>query len=47
MTQQELAEAAGISKSYQSQIESGKLTGTAGVLAAIAGALNLSLDDIV
>ena len=47
MTQQELAEAAGISKSYLSQIESGKRTGTAEVLAGIAGALDLTLDDIV
>lgn len=47
MTQQELADAAGISKSYLSQIESGKRTGTAEVLAAIAGALDLTLDDIV
>ena len=47
MMQQELANAAGISKSYLSRIESGKRTGTAEVLAAIARALDLTLDDIV
>jgi len=47
MMQQELANAADISKSYLSQIESGKRRGTAEVLAAIARALDLTLDDIV
>ena len=47
MTQQELAQQAGISAAYLSQIETGKRTGTAEVLQAIARALNLSLDDIV
>jgi DNA-binding XRE family transcriptional regulator len=47
LTQQQLADAAGISASHLSQIESGKQPGTADVLAAIAEALNLSLDDIV
>src|SRR5690554_1622122 len=37
MTQQQLAEAAEISPSYLSQIESGKRTGSAEVLKAIAG----------
>jgi DNA-binding XRE family transcriptional regulator len=46
-TQQQLADRAGISKAYLSQIESGKRTGTTEVLSAIARALNLSLDDIV
>ncbi len=46
-TQQRLAEAAGISTPYLSQIESGKSKGTAAVLVAIARALGLSLDDIV
>ena len=46
-TQQELAEAAGISKPYLSQIETGKRTGTTEVLSAIANALDLTLDDIV
>jgi DNA-binding XRE family transcriptional regulator len=47
LTQQQLSEAAGISKPYLSQIESGKRTGTTEVLTAIANALNLTLDDIV
>lgn len=47
LTQQQLAEAVGLSTSYLSQIESGKRTGTAEVLLSIAHALHLSLDDIV
>lgn len=46
-TQQRLAETAGISTPYLSQIESGKRKGTTDVLAAISKALGLSLDDIV
>jgi DNA-binding XRE family transcriptional regulator len=47
LTQQQLAEAVGISVPYLSQIESGKRRGSAEVLAAIAKELGLSLDDIV
>lgn len=47
LTQQQLAEAAGISVPYLSQIESGRRRGSAEVLAAIAKELGLSLDDIV
>ena len=47
LTQQQLAEAAGISVPYLSQIESGKRRGSAAVLAAIAKKLGLSLDDVV
>lgn len=47
ITQQALAEKAGISAAYLSQLESGKRKGTASVLMAIADGLNLSLDDIV
>ena len=47
LTQQQLADAAAISTPYLSQIESGKRKGTAEVLAAVAKALDLSLDDIV
>jgi len=47
LTQQQLAEAAGISVPYLSQIESGKRKGSTDVLAAIAKVLRLSLDDIV
>jgi DNA-binding XRE family transcriptional regulator len=46
-TQQQLAQAAGISVPYLSQIESGKRTGSADVLAALAKVLEISLDDIV
>jgi DNA-binding XRE family transcriptional regulator len=47
LTQQQLAEAAGISVPYLSQIEAGKRRGSAEVLAAIARKLALSLDDLV
>jgi len=47
LTQQELADKAGISKPYLSQIETGKRTGTAEVLAAIAGALGVTVDDVM
>jgi DNA-binding XRE family transcriptional regulator len=47
LTQQQLAEAAGISIPYLSQIEAGKRKGSAEVLAALARGLELSLDDIV
>ena len=46
-TQQELAQKAALSTPYLSQIESGKRTGTAEVLLAIATALDLSVDDII
>lgn len=46
MTQQQLADAAGISKPYISQIETGKRTGTTEILSAIAKALDVSLDDV-
>jgi DNA-binding XRE family transcriptional regulator len=44
LTQQELADRAGISKPYLSQIESGKRQGTVETLAAIARALEVPLD---
>jgi len=47
LTQQRLAETAGISVPYLSQIESGKRKGRVAVLAAIAKELGLSLDEIV
>lgn len=47
LTQQELADRAGISKPYLSQIETGKRTGTAEVLAAIANALGVTLDEMM
>jgi len=47
LTLEQLSHAAGISKPYLSQIETGKRTGTTDVLSAIANALDLTLDDIV
>ncbi len=47
LTQQELADRAGISKPYLSQLEAGKRAGTTEVLARLAEALNLTIDDIV
>lgn len=47
LTQQQLAERAGISKPYLSQLESGKRHGTTGVLNSIAQALNVNLEDLV
>lgn len=46
LTQQQLADAVGISKPYLSQIETGKRKGTVDILSAIAKALNVSLDDL-
>jgi DNA-binding XRE family transcriptional regulator len=47
LTQQQLATAAGISVPYLSQIENRRRTGTKEVLAVIARALNVTLDDII
>ena len=47
LTQQQLADKAGISKPYLSQIETGKRTGTTEILSAIAKALDVSLDEVV
>ena len=46
LTQQQLADAAEISKPYLSQIETGKRKGTTDILSAIAKALHVSLDDV-
>ena len=46
LTQHQLADAAGVSKTCLSQIESGERTRHTDVLDAIAKALDLSLDDI-
>ena len=47
LTQHKLAISAGISKPYLSQIETGKRAGTAEVLAAIAEALGVTIDDVM
>ncbi len=47
LTQQQLAEAAGISTPYLSQIESGQRQGRAEVLAAIAAVLSITVDELV
>lgn len=47
LTQQQLADTAGISKPYLSQIETGKCKGTTEILSAIAKTLDVSLDEVV
>ena len=47
MTQAHLAKVAEISVPYLSQLESGKRTGSPGVLSAIARGLDLTLDDLI
>lgn len=47
LTQQQLAEIVGISKPYLSQIETAKRRGTTEVIAAIAKALDVSIDELV
>jgi DNA-binding XRE family transcriptional regulator len=47
LTQQQVAEKAGISKPYLSQLETGQRKGTMEVLSAIARALDVSLEDLV
>ncbi len=47
MTQNALAAAAGIHAVYLSQIETGKRTGSARTLAAVAKALQVTVDDLL
>ncbi len=47
LSQQQLADAAGISRPYLAQIETNKRTGSTASLLAIAKALEVSIDDIV
>jgi len=47
LTQEELAAAAGVGKSYVSQIEAGKKPGSVAVLKRMAEALRVDLDDLV
>ena len=46
LTQNELAAAVGIHKMYLSQIETGRRVGSTKTLAALASALNVTLDDL-
>jgi DNA-binding XRE family transcriptional regulator len=47
LTQETLAQAVGVGKSYISQIEAGKKPGSAKVLKALASALSLDVDDLL
>lgn len=47
MTQQELASIAGINPVYLSQIETGKRSGSTKTLAALAKALDVTVDDLI
>lgn len=47
LTQQELAERVGVTRNYLSLLESKQRNGTNKVLAAIAQALSVSLDDLI
>jgi DNA-binding XRE family transcriptional regulator len=47
LTAKALAEAAGITQAYLSQIETGKRDGTIGTMKKIAEALKLAIDDLV
>ena len=47
LSQQQLAEKAGISVPYLSQLEAGKRTGSLEVLSSLAKALHVSLENIV
>ena len=47
LTQQQLADKAGISKPYLSQIETGKRTGTTEILSAIVKSLDVSLEEVI
>lgn len=46
LSQQALADAAGLGKSYICQLEAGTRKGSVGTLRALASALNLDLDDL-
>jgi len=46
-TQEALGHIAGVGKSYISQIEAGKKSGSAKVLKALAGALQVDIDDLL
>jgi DNA-binding XRE family transcriptional regulator len=47
LTQQQLADAARISKPYLSQIETGKRKGSTNILSALAKALKVTLEEVI
>jgi DNA-binding XRE family transcriptional regulator len=47
LTQAQLADAAGISKPYLSQIETGKRNGSTYVLSTLAKALHVTLEEVI
>jgi DNA-binding XRE family transcriptional regulator len=47
MTQERLAQAAGVRRAYITQLESGRRRGSAKVLAAIARALEVDIEDLI
>jgi len=47
LTQGQLADAAGISKPYLSQIETGKRKGSTDILSALAKALHVTLEEVI
>ncbi|PVY70799.1 helix-turn-helix protein [Tamilnaduibacter salinus] len=47
LTQEALGRSAGVGKSYVSQIESGRKTGSATMLSRLAKALNVDVDDLL
>jgi DNA-binding XRE family transcriptional regulator len=47
LTQEDLAKKAGISQGYLSELETGKKTGDIATLRAIAGSLDVSIEDVM
>jgi DNA-binding XRE family transcriptional regulator len=47
LTQEQLAMAAGIRRAYVAQLEAGRCRGSTAVLARIAGALGVEIEDLI
>jgi DNA-binding XRE family transcriptional regulator len=47
LTQEQLAKAAGIRRAYAAQLEAGRRRGSTAVLARIAGALGVEIEDLI
>jgi DNA-binding XRE family transcriptional regulator len=47
LTQEQLANAAGIRRAYAAQLEAGRRRGSTAVLARIAGALGVEIEDLI